>query len=95
MLQSILETIPGAGGNLTFTPNGFYSSASGFPSRGPLVHSMALTPHCSLSPNVPLSPVLSDIQHELLAWSMEKRILPQQQELVRNQPPGASVLRRG
>ncbi|ELR53326.1 Gasdermin-C [Bos mutus] len=26
--------------------------------------------------------VLSDIQHELLAWSMEKRILPQQRELV-------------
>ncbi|CAM9545772.1 unnamed protein product, partial [Rangifer tarandus platyrhynchus] len=28
--------------------------------------------------------VLSDIQHELLAWSMEKRILPQQQELVKS-----------
>lgn len=28
--------------------------------------------------------VLSDIQHELLAWSMEKRILPQQRELVKS-----------
>ncbi|KAM9689498.1 gasdermin-C [Dama dama] len=31
-----------------------------------------------------LQQVLSDIQHELLAWSMEKRILPQQQELVKS-----------
>lgn len=42
-----------------------------------------LTLHHFLSPNVPLFPVLSDTQHDLLAQSMEKRILLQQQKLVR------------
>ncbi|KAJ8784987.1 hypothetical protein J1605_007543 [Eschrichtius robustus] len=34
--------------------------------------------------DVPSFPVLSDTQHELQAWSMEKRILLQQRELVKS-----------
>ncbi|KAI4565695.1 hypothetical protein MJT46_009070 [Ovis ammon polii x Ovis aries] len=46
-------------------------------------------PQALLSPDplwtlIRAAQVLSDIQHELLAWSMEKKILPQQRELVKS-----------